>query len=386
MRVLGINDYSAGAGAEFVWRRTHELLTRAGVESRAIAADEIVGRRTPVNYLYSRAFAKAVRSILDEWEPDVVHLHNIYHLCSSSVLHELRRARKRGRRVRVFLTAHDLHLICPSPGALRWHNSHSFELVDPAIPLHAHQKVLNRWDQTSWARSWLRGAQHLLAYDIGRLGKVIDLVLCPSEFLARSLGRQFPTRVLPNPAPQPVPTSKPSHLRVLSASRLVPEKGLLPFVQMAPAWFLDRLTVVGGGPEERELRALAASGGRSTQFTGPLDHESVLHLLEASSVLVLPSRCLENSPTILFEALSRGANFLASNLGGIPEIVRDTGAGFLFDPWDGKSVASAIQRVSEAFENGTLNSFDASSYLQGRSDENYLRRLLGYYELGIRAT
>ena len=60
---------------------------------------------------------KKIRLVLDDFQPDVVHLNNIqYHLTPSVILEIARYRRETGSLVRIVYTAHDYQLICPSHG------------------------------------------------------------------------------------------------------------------------------------------------------------------------------------------------------------------------------------------------------------------------------
>ena len=82
------------------------------------------------------------------------------------------------------------------------------------------------------------------------------------------------------------------------------------------------LTIVGEGKHQGELEARATAVGMSqrVRFTGFLTREQVTAELDAADVFVLPSRC-EGLPRALIEAMARGLPCIASNVGGIPELL-----------------------------------------------------------------
>jgi glycosyltransferase involved in cell wall biosynthesis len=325
------------------------------------------------------AFCQATDRLLRQWRPDVVHLHNYYHHASPAVLAVLRAARRRGDVAAVVMTAHDYHLLCPSPGLLSWEGGEP-RPVDPRRPLGVLDKVRGRWDPEGRARSELRVAQHVLAYDLLRLRRTFDVVICPSRFLATALEPIVPTRVLANPAPAyRSPPARGEDLQILFAGRLAPEKGLLPFLEAAPTELLDHLLIAGTGPEEASARRIVERRGATTTFLGQVPHEEMLGLIDRVHAVLLPARNHENAPTILFEALSRGASILGSALGGIREIVEDSGIGHLFDPWDPADVDRACRAVLAEHRAGTLAPTDAGAYLAERSEDRYATALIECY-------
>lgn len=105
------------------------------------------------------------------------------------------------------------------------------------------------------------------------------------------------------------------------------------------------LLLVGSGPEETALRAqVAALGvGGSVVFAGM--RSDVPAILRASDVAVLPSIYGENLPTVLMEAGACGRPVVASDVGGISDIVADQETGLLVPPGDSVGVGDAILRL-----------------------------------------
>src|SRR4029079_12805478 len=88
------------------------------------------------------------------------------------------------------------------------------------------------------------------------------------------------------------------------------------------------LVVVGDGKYRAELerRAAAMNIRERVRFAGYLEREEVTRELDAADVFVLPSRC-EGLPRAVIEAMARGLPCIATNIGGIPELLepRDLG-------------------------------------------------------------
>jgi len=204
-RVLQINDYPAetGGGAEVVMARTIALLRSAGMTVASFTcADLPARRRTPLRYLNNPVARTRLAARLEAFRPDVIHLHNFYHVLSPGILAAVRRYQKR-YPVRVVMTAHDYHLVCPNSGGswfgiLGGHGG----AFDPARIRSWRYLLSRRWDQRSAIHCVLKLIQHLWNYGPRRRQRTIDQVLCPSRLtcdIYTALG--FPAVLLPHPLP-----------------------------------------------------------------------------------------------------------------------------------------------------------------------------------------
>jgi glycosyltransferase involved in cell wall biosynthesis len=104
----------------------------------------------------------------------------------------------------------------------------------------------------------------------------------------------------------------------LAAGRLTEEKGFDTAIAAARAAGVP-LVIAGAGPDEARLRALAA--GAKVQFAGRLSSGDLADLRRRAAVVLAPSRWEEPCPYSVLEALAAGVPVLASDRGGLPELV-----------------------------------------------------------------
>ncbi len=109
------------------------------------------------------------------------------------------------------------------------------------------------------------------------------------------------------------------------------------------------LDLVGGGEQEGALRRLAGelALGDRVQFHGWLGEDQVLALMRRATVLVHPSVAPDAMPTVVKEALAVGTPVIASDLGGIPEMLDDGCCGLLVPPGDVPALARTIKTLIE---------------------------------------
>jgi glycosyltransferase involved in cell wall biosynthesis len=137
---------------------------------------------------------------------------------------------------------------------------------------------------------------------------------------------------------------------LLFVGRLVPRKEVPVLIEaLARVRGCGRdveLEIVGDGPERERLESLARRTGLlpSIRFRGMLDEAGVAGALRKADLLVVPSSS-EGLPAVIMEAMASGLPVVASEVDGIPELVRDSETGFLVPPRDAERLADAITRL-----------------------------------------
>lgn len=203
---------------------------------------------------------------------------------------------------------------------------------------------------------------------IGRTGEALraaDLVVAVSQDLARNVAALgvHPDRihVIYNgvdadrfrPGPRQAARARVGLTgdvpNLLFVGALVPVKGLdylLPaLAQLANDGFQFRCHFVGSGPLRPELEQHASTLGLAdvVRFHGPRPHDELPDWYRAADLFVLPSRS-EGVPGVLMEAMACGTRFVASRVGGVPEVA-DLGEGRLVAPGDVAALAAAVRDV-----------------------------------------
>lgn len=112
-----------------------------------------------------------------------------------------------------------------------------------------------------------------------------------------------------------------------------------------------RVLLVGGGPQEQALRAQAARLGLGERviFPGRVPHAQVQRYYELIDVLAYPRQSMRLTELVTplkpLEAMAQGRMFVASDVGGHKELVRDGDIGTLFPAGDAKALAGAVARL-----------------------------------------
>ena len=201
---------------------------------------------------------------------------------------------------------------------------------------------------------------------LAALTSQMDRLIVPSASIVRKVraeGREARYAVIPNGVdltrfsapPDPCGIRHELGMRedgllIGVVARLEPEKGHRHLIEAMPrivatspeAW----LVIVGDGSLEAELRAQAAELPRPARdrvaFTGR--REDVAAITADLDVAVLPS-LREAQGISLLEAMARRRAVVASDVGGIPEVITDGVDGLLVAPGDPAALAAAVTRL-----------------------------------------
>jgi glycosyltransferase involved in cell wall biosynthesis len=135
-------------------------------------------------------------------------------------------------------------------------------------------------------------------------------------------------------------------LKIICVGRFSPSKGQDTLVQ-ALAGLRDQAdwtaVMVGEGPNRQAVEKLAQKLGVANRcrFTGLCPHSDVLKELADSSVSVIPSRA-EAFGFVALESMAVGLPVIASNTGGLAEVIRDGVDGFLVPPGDAQAISEKL--------------------------------------------
>jgi len=185
-------------------------------------------------------------------------------------------------------------------------------------------------------------------------------------------------------------TSDGNALHIGSVGRLVSEKGLPILLRAAKRLDDDgadfRLTFVGDGPERANLENLVRNLGlrNRVEFLGELQGRELAEALRSVRVIVMPSQCEETAGLAAIEHMMRGGVVIASDIGGLGEIVGE--AGLRFKAGDSDALYACLRDVIEisslraslsvAARRRAMQIFERNSMLEGHVSayRNALRR------------
>lgn len=403
--LLSVNNYYyARGGAEVAFLRHNGMLREHGWSVVPFAmnhelnlggapneefVDEIeLGRETDgpldkvrkgLKAVYSLEARRKIGRLIDRFAPDLCHAHNIYHHISPSILSVIRR-----RGIPLVMTLHDLKIACPAYSMLT-HDG----VCERCRNGRLYQVVTNRCMKGSTMLSALVMAESYLHRWLGSYDSV-DRFIVPSRFYLEKLvewgfaSERF--EYVPNcvDAAAFVPQSAPGR-RFVYFGRLSREKGLVTLVNAAAAAGVP-LDLIGTGPQEKELQALAAARGSDVRFLGYLSGAALHAAIGAARAVVVPSEWYENAPLSVLEAAALAKPPIVARIGGLPELVTDGETGWIFEPRAVEELAARLRSVADAADH-TVEAAGAAARRRVETEfapQRYLNDILALYaRLGV---
>lgn len=360
MKVLLVNKYwYPRGGAEVVAMMTKTLLEKAGHETAVFAMqhpkNEVTHELFPPEIDYRKdSLTKKVRNSLKtisngeakflfekmvkEFQPDVVHFHNIYHQLSFALLEITKKY-----NIRAVMTLHDYKLL--SPNYSLYHHGK----IDTSIMGQKYYRCLLKNCLESIPES-LIGTLEAYYRHWKKYHDMIDMYISPSEFLktlfVQAGWRKEKIAVIRNPIELPTQTHSLNFFEknapVTYIGRLSEEKGLDVLLQAAETTPEIQYAFVGTGPAEHHLRSVAIHKKmKHITFYGWKTGSELEALYQKARLFVLPSVWYENAPLGISEAKAHKKIVLASRIGGIPEMLAPE---FLFTPGDSHDLAQKIKK------------------------------------------
>lgn len=300
--------------------------------------------------------------VLDDVRPDAVHCFHLRQLGSNLI----GVAKRRGVRVAVSLM--DFWFLCPrftllkgdgalcggppdgGAGCVACHHPElAGAVADPAAP-----------PLTDTPPARLHALLARPAQQLANLAAA-DAVFAPSRFLADLFARNGfahprlevvpyglePGRIVP------IPTARPrAPLRLGFCGVLSPWKAPHLCVDAVRDSAANVVLTVHGRTDEPMfqgyidgVRARAAGDPRIT-FAGAYAAGDAARVFADMDVLLVPSTWYENTPFVVLEAFAAGVPVIASDLGGLSEVVRDGHNGLLFRAGDAAALRTAIERLA----------------------------------------
>lgn len=330
--------------------------------------------------VYSLEARAKLRELLASFVPDIAHVHCIYHHLSPSVLGLLRE-----RGIPVVLTAHDLKLACPAYKMLN-----DTGVCERCKNGHVWNVLRHRCIHGNFAASAVIAAESAVHKALGLYRRHLNAVITPSRFYLNKLQEWgWPAQQLRH-IPNYVHSGDYEHRYapgdyLLYFGRLSIEKGVHTLIKAAAGAGVP-LRIAGTGPIEAALKHTARECGANVEFLGYCAGRSLWDLVRHSRAVVLPSEWYENAPMSVLEANACGKPVIASDMGGIPELIEHGRTGLIFPAGDVAALAELLKDVFKTSDHAiaAMGKAACERVCSTFTQERYVSEMLSLYrEVGV---
>ena len=338
-----------------------------------LAAGDFAADR--VNF-HNNAVDDAFSRLLDRYSPAVVHLHNTIGLS----LGIIGRAKQRGSTV--VTTLHDHWGYCFKNTIIKRDTEICGDFSRCAECMATIPDGMDR-------NLPIRMRTDYLAYRLNQ----VDAFISPSRFLGGSYLRAgvplHKMRIVWNGVDverfsKVVKSPRGGRVRFTFIGHFGEHKGIRSLLEALPQVGnprLYRINLVGEGHLRESLQHWAKEQpfASSIRFLGKVDNQEIGSVFRETDVLVLPSIWPENQPVSITEAMATKTPVIASDMGGIPELIEDGVSGYLYRAGDATALAERMRRFLD--DSSAIDRLGASGFerIQSCTFRNQVGKIIQVY-------
>ena len=334
--------------------------------------------------IYSAESRKKLRLVLDDFQPEVVHLNNFNYQLTPSVIVEVMKWKKEtGHTCRIVYTAHDFQLICPNHQLFNPIENRICEKCIGGGNMRFLNCVKGKCIHSSSVRSLL-GFCEAYYWNARSIYRSLDAVICPSQFMKRKLdtspvlaSRTVFLRNFAGTDPNaPADLSSVQNLPkkyVLYFGRLSAEKGIGTLLKAIQALPDIPFVLAGNGPLLDQVK-----GVKNVTYVGFLSGAALTGVIRNAQFSITPSEVFDNCPYAVIESLILGTPVLGADIGGIPELIQNGKTGELFTSGDAEDLKNKIQALWD-HEERTSQYREACQSVRFDTIAEYTQKLMKIY-------
>lgn len=350
MRILIVHDSydnSQPCGEDSMVSWEAEPLEQAGIPIRVVQTSQQIYSEplwklglVHLGGIYSPSARARIAAEIASFQPDLVHIHNLFPHLTPSVY-----AACRDAHLPVVQTLHNYRLLCPADFLHR--DGKPCEIC--LRKTFAWPSVAYGCVQGSSLYSFIKmnaaAAQRIAATTLG----MVDIFIATSEHMrAKFIAGGFPAdKIAVKSSASPDPNLPPrTRSYFCYAGRLSPEKGIALILEAWSQAGMPELRIAGTGPMEDAVRAAAARNS-AIRYLGLIDKAEVFELMAGAIATLVPSTRDEPSPVVLVQSLSVGTPVITSDLGLRAEIIVHGECGLAFPSGSAAALEEQV-RIAQA--------------------------------------
>ena len=331
------------------------------------------------SFFYSKEAAEKMTRLVEKERPDIAHIGLLHRQITFSVVEVLK---KHG--IPIVMTMHDLIFACPNYTMLC-----NGKVCEKCVNESILNCIKNKCVKGSTSKSILAAAEKVYLKNKHYYDD-IDLYITECNLYKDLMIQSGVTKsriiTMSNflPIGQKYGYKKEHEDYILYFGRFSEEKGLMTLLKAQEISRCKyKMIIVGAGPIKDQITDyVKAHKLKNIDLPGPIYGSEMEAIIEKSKIVIIPSEWYENCPYALLQAIAKGKVVIASRIGGLPELIKDTKTGFLFTPGDANNLCKVINTVMNLPENDydAMSEQIAKEAYEQHNWESYFNKLTMEYE------
>jgi len=328
--------------------------------------------------IYSKNAKKSISNYIDNIKPDIVHLNNIHAYLTPSIIDEIHK-----RRIPIVWTLHDFKLLCPDS-----HFLSNNKICEKCKDNKFYNCAINTCKKSSFSASLMASFEaytHLFL----DFKKKVSRYIAPSNFLRNKFidyGYSSEKIIYLKNFIFKMPEYENINTKsnyILYFGGLNQWKGIKTLLNaMSKIKSPIKLKIVGNGEMKSFIeKYISKFNINNIELYDFMSGQKLNDFIANSQFVIVPSECYENCPYSIMEAMSLGKPIIASNIGGIPELVHEGKTGILFNPFDSDDLC---RKIVWLFNNpAKIKQFSKNSKIFAQNEfnsSNYYNELINIYD------
>ena len=327
------------------------------------------------NFIYSHEAKIKLEQLLDnEVQIDIAHIHNIYHHITPSILPVLK---KRG--IKIVMTLHDYKLFSPNYSMF-----HHGKIQKKDAKGWYLKNIFGKSFDNSYSKSILVTAEMIFHHKImNYYGKYVDMFIAPSKFMKDLyIEMGWPKDKITHITNPAMPIKQQGFVEgkyVTYVGSLIEQKGIQYLLEAAQRLPEIPFMIIGTGQNQSEYKSFVKKHNiKNIRFTGFQTGATLKSLLQEARIVVLPSVWYENYPLSILEAKMAQKVTIASDIGGLPEIVPKE---LLVAPNDSNDLALKIQTwyVADKIKRQEMGKKLRAQVLDHNDPQKHVQKIIAVY-------
>ena len=333
----------------------HSNVTVHGLKSKLGLLSPLLTQQTGYPFLKR----KKIEALLKSKEFDVIHYHNISLVGGPKLL--------RPRKEITLYTMHEHWLVCPMHVLWKF-NREVCTKKNCFLCTLVWKRPPQLWRYTNMLERAVRNVDYFISpsrFTLKKhheMGLQVPIIHMP-YFISRSEEKSSEAEIAGNEE-----VMKPYFLFV---GRLEKIKGLQNLIPIFKEYSKAELLIAGDGEYGEVLRKLA-DGIENVKFLGRVNHKELRRLYKKALAVIVPSICYEVFGIIIIEAFSMKTPVIVNNVGAPPDVIEESGGGFIYNNKEELIRAMETLRTSPQIRK-ELGEKGYTAYKKYWTEENGLR-------------